>query len=342
MRFAVIAPMRNEGAFIVEWVCWYRMLGFTDIVIPTNDCTDHSPALLDVLAARGWVTHLPHAPAPGKPPAASALATARRCPQVAQADWTMICDVDEFLVIHRDNGRISDLLPDPDPDFLGMAINWRVFGTGGNAAYADGLVHQQFQRAAPGDHRVNCWIKSVFRKPDQYLRLGVHGPTRIKPDPVLTAAGTDALRWVDTAGRTIDAWGPGTPELRRIPLEQITHAAAQLNHYMIRSSESFAAKRGTPSSTALRDRYTDTFQAQFDRNEVEDRSALRYSATFAAIHAEAMALPFVARLHHLCCMDYVARLSAKSGADPAADPRWKHHRAEARKLQKSRLASRDF
>ena len=46
--------MRNEGPFIVEWVCWYRMLGF-DVLIATNDCTDHSVALLDRLAEEGWL-----------------------------------------------------------------------------------------------------------------------------------------------------------------------------------------------------------------------------------------------------------------------------------------------
>jgi hypothetical protein len=39
--------MRNEGPFIVEWVAWYRRLGFSDIVVVTNNCTDRSADLLD-------------------------------------------------------------------------------------------------------------------------------------------------------------------------------------------------------------------------------------------------------------------------------------------------------
>ena len=50
--------MRNEGPFIVEWVTWYRMLGFTDIVVVSNDCTDRSPELLDALARAGWLHHI--------------------------------------------------------------------------------------------------------------------------------------------------------------------------------------------------------------------------------------------------------------------------------------------
>ena len=45
LRAFLVGTAKNEGPFLLEWVCWQRMLGFTDIVIVTNDCTDHSPAL---------------------------------------------------------------------------------------------------------------------------------------------------------------------------------------------------------------------------------------------------------------------------------------------------------
>lgn len=53
--------MRNEGPFIVEWVSWYRMLGF-EVLVVTNDCTDHSVELLQALQAAGWLHHQGHAP----------------------------------------------------------------------------------------------------------------------------------------------------------------------------------------------------------------------------------------------------------------------------------------
>jgi hypothetical protein len=58
LRVTVVASMRNEGPFIVEWVTWYRMLGFTNIVVVTNNCTDHSPELLDALGG-GALDHSP-------------------------------------------------------------------------------------------------------------------------------------------------------------------------------------------------------------------------------------------------------------------------------------------
>ena len=98
MRVTVVASMRNEGPFIVEWVTWYRMLGFSDVVVVTNNCTDRSPELLDALQAAGWVHHLRHDVAPGQRITHQKLAAATQHKAVRRADWALVCDVDEFLV----------------------------------------------------------------------------------------------------------------------------------------------------------------------------------------------------------------------------------------------------
>ena len=40
MTKTVITTMKNEGAFLLEWVAHHKALGFDDLVICTNDCTD--------------------------------------------------------------------------------------------------------------------------------------------------------------------------------------------------------------------------------------------------------------------------------------------------------------
>lgn len=327
MRFTVVCSVRNEGPFLVEWLCWYRMLGFTDIVIVTNDCTDHSPELLDLLQDAGWLTHLRHEVPDRQQITARKLAAAKELPQVAGADWVLVCDVDEFLVIHRGAGRIGDLIPE-GADFLGMAINWKVFGTSGQTHYADGLVHRQFTRAASSADPTSTWIKCIHAHPDWFRKLGEHGPKRLLPRHA-RRWGAPGLRWVDTAGKTLDEWQPDGDYLRRMLHGRQDHSAAQMNHYMIRSEESFALKKGSLSPVAGKDRYTDGFYERYNRNDVPDESALRQAAAFDPIHAEAMALPGVARLHHLCCADYLARIAAKTGAAPEADPRYRQHLALA-------------
>ena len=156
--------MRNEGPFIVEWVTWYRMLGFTDIVIVTNNCADRSPELLDALQAAGWVHHLRRNIAAGLSITPRKLIAAKRHPAVRSAQWLMVCDVDEFLVIHKGDGLIGDLIDTSggDPAFLGMSINWKVFGTDGRATFEDTPVHQQFVHGCGVEHGSSRFVKSIF------------------------------------------------------------------------------------------------------------------------------------------------------------------------------------
>ena len=322
MRATVVCSMRNEGAFLLEWVCWYRMLGFTDILVVTNDCSDHSPALLQALAAAGWLHHLDCAVLPGEKVVAAKLKLARRHRSLRRADRVLVCDVDEFLVIHRGAGLLADLLA-VAPDALAMAINWRVFGTSGWLHWEDGLTHRQFLRAGPTRNPISRWIKVIHGQPLAFRALGEHGPKL--PDP---ARLTGAVRLVNSEGAEVPGWG-GSVYLRQLPQALTTHAVAQMNHYMLRSEDSWALKRGSLSAVAGKDRYNDSYYESTNRNELEDTSALRHAARFDAIHAEAMALPEVARLHHLCCADYAARLAEAAGIAPQADARWCWHMGQA-------------
>ena len=328
MRYTVVCSVKDEGPFLVEWICWQRMLGFTDIVIVTNACTDHSPQLLDAFAAAGWITHLVHEVPDGKHITGRKLAAAKALPQVNDADWVMVADVDEFLVIHPGAGCLPDLLAQPGRPFLGMSIPWRVFGTSGRKLWEDGLTHRQCLRAGVEGGRLSGWIKSIHRRPDWFARLGEHSPKRLRPRR-LAHWGSDDMIWVNPAGAEVTGWTPQDDSIRILPDDLRGWQVAQINHYMLRSAESFTLKRGTLSPVAGKDRYTDTYYDRAQQNAVEDRSALRYTSEFDALHAAAMASPGIHRLHHLCCADYVRRLASKAGRDAASDPRLAHHLALA-------------
>jgi hypothetical protein len=317
-KFLVFAAMRNEGAFIVEWVTWYRMLGF-QVLIGTNDCTDHSVALLDSLAAAGWVTHFSHNPGT-HPPKMSAHREMRKQSQVAATDWMLICDVDEFLVVHAGDGSIRALLDTIGRDFLGVALHWQCFGTGGNKIYVNGLVHRQFLRRGTARHGVNLSFKTLFKNPLRYKRYSDHGPFDFDG-----TWGEGTNNFVNAEGKFIPRFLTHKHPVRHGELDDITNVNAQMNHYIIRSDESFDLKRGMPSASAHIDRYTDNFYRARNRNGIEDTSALRYATAFDPLYAAAMALPNVAHLHHLCCADYVVRLCAKKGSDHRTDTRWLYH-----------------
>ncbi len=96
MRITAVTCVKNEGPFLIEWIAFNRLIGVTDFLFYSNDCTDGTDTLLDALAARGIVQHLPN-PAQGRAYQMEALKDARKQKVVRQADWVWVADVDEFL-----------------------------------------------------------------------------------------------------------------------------------------------------------------------------------------------------------------------------------------------------
>lgn len=333
MRAAVLASMRNEGPFIVEWVAWYRMLGFSTVAVVTNDCTDHSPELLDALAQAGWVEHLRVDLPVGARVTRAKLAAAMDLRAVRRANWLMICDVDEFLVIHRGGGKLADLLDLSEaPAYLGMSINWRVFGTSGRSTYEDRPVHRQFVYASSRAHDESRFVKSIFRQPRRFGKWTEHSPTKLNLAKFAKAWGEPGMVWVNSAGRPLKRWAPIKGHMTVLPPALVTHQVAQVNHYKLRSAESFSLKRGTLSPVALNDRYTQAYFEACEAGREVDTSAFRYSDAFDAEYARAMALPEVARLHALCCADHVKAIVQKAGGRAEADPRYQEFIAVAARL----------
>lgn len=316
----VATAMRNEGPFIVEWVCWYRMLGF-EILVATNDCTDHSPELLNAFANAGWVRHVPHQPRPKEPPKMSAYRAWKQDELFLDADWMLTCDVDEFLVLH-DHNTIHEFVGPPPHEFRAIAFSWKCFGTSNRDSYKDGWVHRQFKRCGLGHLRINRPFKSLVRSPQDFGRPGAHFPHRLKHGDWSELKN----RIIQPDGTVLDTFSrPKNHPIRMLQHEQINHKVAQMNHYIVRTPDSYSLKHGVPCASALNDRYTDAFFEKHNRNGMVDKSALRFSVQFKIMHEAAMELPDLKRLHHLCCADYIRALNAKAGTDPTKDDRLRHH-----------------
>ena len=235
MTTTVVTTMKNEGAFLLEWVAHHKALGFDDIVLCTNDCADPTTDMALRMQKMGIVRHHATTYKPGASIQRGALRQARLYPEVQQADWIYVCDADEFLTVNLGDGTITALINAASLRSEVIAVPWRVFGSGGIKDYADIPVTQQFQRANPmpaPDALHGAFPKSIFRggKTLSALeRIGVHMPI-IKP----------------LKQRSLRLELPNaTP---RIPLPQALHVQAdyrfaQVNHYCVRSRDSFLVKR---------------------------------------------------------------------------------------------------
>ncbi|MGC8202831.1 glycosyltransferase family 2 protein [Aliiroseovarius sp. PTFE2010] len=233
-RFLAILTVRNEGAFLLEWLAHHKAVGFTDFLIFSNDCADGTDAMLDRLAAMGEITHVPN-PGPHKRgPQWDALKTAADHPALHAADWAMVMDVDEFVNVHVGNHTLTALL-NALPQATAIPLTWRVFGNAGVVSFTDKPVTETFTRAAP-KRLLWPWrasmFKTLFKLDGSYAKLGVH-----RPRAMATGA---TPRWFDGAGREL---GPDMYEGRPFSQPgQDNYALAQLNHYPLGAMESYIVK----------------------------------------------------------------------------------------------------
>lgn len=257
LRTLALLSVRNEGAFLLEWLAHHRACGFTDVIACSNDCTDGTDVMLDRLAQAGHLVHLPN---PGPYPQGvhfGALKRAAQHPLMQAADWILSFDVDEFVNIHVGNRSIGALIA-ALPEATAIALTWRMFGNAGIVNHPRGGVLPAFTRSAP---RVLHWpwrarmFKTLYRNDGTYLRPGIHRPrdrdsARLPP------------RWFDGSGRALPARyhdrgllsAPGTD----------TCALAQMNHYALGAVEDFLLKRDR--GRANRDDGTSALAYWVDRN----------------------------------------------------------------------------
>ncbi len=291
MRILAVLTVRNEAAFLLEWLAHHRIAGISDFLVFSNDCADGTDLMLDRLAAMGVLTHVPNPGPHPKGPQWQALALADRHPLKTAADWVLVIDIDEFVNVQAGDGTIPALLA-ALPDATAIPLTWRMFGNAGVSAYEDRPVTETFIHCAPRDL---AWpwrtqmFKTLFRNDAAYGKLGVHRPRQ--PDP----ARATAQCWFDGSGR------PLPPAFHRTRVftdpGSDPYALVQLNHYALGAMESYLLKcdRGRANREAT------AFDVGYwvDRNfsDEEDRTTLRHAPARAALQAEWMADPELARLH---------------------------------------------
>ncbi len=287
MRALAILTVKNEAAFLLEWLAHHRAAGFTDFLVLSNDCTDGTDLMLDRLQDLGLVMHVPNPGPHPDSPQWSALKRAEGHPALRAADWVLFLDVDEFVNIHAGPHRLPDLLAALPPEATAITLTWRMFGNAGIVRYQDQPLRTQFTRAAPA---ILAWpwraqmFKTLFRPSGAFRKLGVHKPRNPEPDRL---AGE---RWFDGSGRAM-------PPATRLfsDYRQDNYGLVQLNHYALGAMESYLVKADRGRANREASRFDIGYWIERNLNQVEDRSilGLDISDELAALKAD----PELARLH---------------------------------------------
>ena len=282
---------------MLEWVGYHRAIGFDRVLIFTNDCEDGTDAMADRLAEIGLAVHERNSGTPDKGPQWAALRSDALKDALRRADWAAHLDVDEFLNVFAGQGRVGDVL---DDEMDAIAVPWRFFGSAGHMRFQDQPVTEQFTDAGPCPApfpRVALMFKSLFR-PASFQKPGVHAPK---------ARSDERPRWRVANGRA--ASNAFSPERSMLVGADAGNALAQVNHYAVKSAESFLVKsaRGLPNKRHLEIDLSYWVQRN-SGGEADERLATRDVA--ASARAELLQDAELARLHGGACAWHRAKAAA--------------------------------
>ncbi len=313
-RTAIVTTMKNEGPFILEWLAYHRAIGVDDFLIYTNDCTDGTDTMLMLLQDKGIVQHRenPFRTMDLKPQHA-ALQAAEYEPVMQECGWGICMDVDEFINVKIGDGTLAALYAAMGEANM-ISLTWRLFGNADVHGYEDRFLIEQFITCAPEIVRKphQAWgFKTLFRNIDIYKKLGVHRPKGLKPDL------WDQVRWLNGSGRPMpremfrNGW--------RSSLETYGYDWVQLNHYAVRSAESFLVKRDRGRVNHVDRDQGMNYWFRMNFNAEQDRSIQRMIPAARTEFDRLMADPDIAAAHHAAVAAHRAKIAElRAQATPAA------------------------
>ena len=304
-KVMIVTTMKNEAPFILEWVAYHRAIGITDFIVYTNDCDDGTVELLDTLVGKGLITARidnPFGTSKANDWQRAALWDAQARDDVRGMDWVIPMDVDEFINIHVGDGSFSALL-DALPDARMISMIWRLFGNGFEERFDDGFVTKKLTWAArektprPSLAR---GFKTAFQPKDHPAKWSVHRPKAID------STSPAKLGWFMGSGALMPekvvkgGW--------RVDLSNVGYDLVSLNHYSLRSCESYLVKRQRGRVNHVDEDQGLAYWFRMNHNVERETSIANKLPGMEAAFAKMMADPDIAARHQAGVAAHRARI----------------------------------
>jgi hypothetical protein len=273
---ALLSVQKNEGPFLLEFVAHHIAIGFEDILIMTNPSDDWTNELADALAANGILRHMCVSTPEGAKPQEFALSIARQTFDLDSLEWLLVLDGDELLNIHVGNGFIDQFLARFDETVDVVSINTACFGNHPHETWSPGDSSCRYLSRLSSAHWRNAPSKSFIHFPINFVKFKPHGPSGFKPDRQAKVALHGGLELVDLSSDDPKFYS----RLRFTGASESVHSIAQINHYIIRTYDSFliraARGRGSLPSQAMNNRHTLDFFLSYAKARFPDSSIGKY------------------------------------------------------------------
>jgi hypothetical protein len=222
---AIAAIVKDEGAYLAEWVEFHLMLGVRHIFFYDNGSTDNTPEVLAPYLKDNLVSILPWRNFAGPAqPLAFAHALANFGPNFR---WMAFTDVDEFLFPVQ--GSSLDETMKTLEHLPAISLPWMMFGFSGHQIRPEGLVIKNFTERAAFPPIASQYTllkhKSIVNPRAVYNDIGIHLFVTKQHGEVL-----------------INDRGQIYPHGKIRSLKHATADHLRLHHYFTRSHEEFHEK----------------------------------------------------------------------------------------------------
>lgn len=251
LGLTVVAIIKNEGAYIKEWIEYHRLVGVERFYLYDNQSDDNTLDLLAPYVRQGVVVLERMA---GEARQMDAYNDALRHHGRA-CKYMAFIDADEFIAV-GDEPLLRCLDNKLTGRAGGLALNWLIFGSGGQTHRDEGLVIERFTQRAPYSHHKNLHVKEICRP---QTVLGVYNPHFCH------------YLW---GYHAIDVWG--RPVAGAYTQELPAEPFPRLHHYFTKSLEEFRAKRLRGCADDHEDRPMDDFY-EHDCNDETDTTLAEYA-----------------------------------------------------------------
>lgn len=210
---ALCCIVKNEGAYLREWVQYHSLIGVEHFFIYDNGSTPSARESLGELAARPHVTLL------NAPTRSMQLPAYNHCLTEFGNNfkWIGFIDADEFIC----PAAVSDLRPllgEYEP-YAALALSWRMFSSNGHETRPAGLVLDNYTRYIKQD--------------------AVHIKSIVQPRKTAGCRNPHAFGYLDGTHCVNETFSP-VPS--GAPFWTSSHDRVWLNHYYYKSREDFTAK----------------------------------------------------------------------------------------------------
>ncbi len=322
----VVATLRSEGPYLLEWVAYHRAIGFEAFYLYSNDNEDGSDALLGALADAGAITWLANRVADGGSARARAYGHAFSVlPEVLAHRWVLTADADEFLVFDPERfGSVNDYLAWQERRSVdAVAVNWLPFGSGDAPGWPDTPLVERNTRVLNRRHLgEEVRLVKTLARPAMMMQSGAHAPVTDERRTLVYRAASGELHGQSRPG--------SDPDGLNFAATLRTEAAA-VHHYLFKSAEEWAWKKSrnsgdgglerAPQVMAQADAHSFMRQHRAADVVIDDRASRCAPALREGI-AALRALPGVAAAEAAmreACAARMARIGEAYRSDPSPD-----------------------